>query len=113
MNLLTKEGMAEFSAAMDNILKKVRELYDITVAPPSDQSSGTSGTGNNPSPVPQQAQNFPYGQDQTEPIQYQANDTSYFFKSGRTEKQQNISIYIGNEHLSRFVLDAVTKELRT
>ena len=125
MNLLTEEGMAEFSAAMDNILKKVRELYDITVSDPAQSSSGGSSGGSSddssddsggrfkPYLVSQQAQNFPYGQDQTERIQYQTGDTSYFFKSGKTEKQQNISIYIGNEHLSRFVLDAVTKELRT
>ena len=121
MNLLTEEGMAEFSAAMDNILEKVKKLYDITVSDPAQSSSGGSSGGSSddsggrfkPYLVSQQAQNFPYGQDQTERIQYQTGDTSYFFKSGKTEKQQNISIYIGNEHLSRFVLDAVTKELRT
>ena len=110
LNTLSGDGMERLREGLAGVLDQINKIYDAGMNPPSTDPTNSS---NNNIPVPQQAQNFPYGQDQTEPIQYQANDTSYFFRSGKTEKQQNISIYIGNEHLSRFVLDAVTKELRT
>lgn len=108
LNTLSGEGMEKLRIGLAGVLDQINLIYEAGTNPPPVQ------------PAPQDPRqpkdtlpvNYPYLSNQTEDTMY--NDTTYLLNNAvKQDKKQTINIYLGNEHLSRFVIDAVAQELRS
>jgi hypothetical protein len=117
MNTLTGEGMQMLHNALVLIKQDIIDIYEIAQNPPEIApipAEMERGGG----PVETFAQNHPYNEWNTVGGgggggRERQTEVTYAFRTANQQKPQNIHIYIGNEHLAKFVVDTVSEELRT